>query len=326
MWSDEYTPYDFYEVELQRIHHENIYKLIDCNTNLLIYGKSGSGKNICVRNSIYKYLNIDHYNFQKITYILPNDHKTEISFLCNESNKHIEIILDKFGSVDKQFIQCFLKEKLNTMFLSSTINLTYKYIILYNIHNLSNDAQRLIKTISEKFGKSGRFILTSKSYIVNDSLKSAFMNYIVPNINTNDLLNFLKLICNDKNVLINEKGLIELIENNNNNIELCINKLQLLKVCNKSKSIIDEKIISLFNKIRKKVDIKSIRNDFYNLLIYNLSGTDIMCRLWKLFSESECCEKNKIIHIFAATDHALQLCEREIFHFEYMVFQLWTFI
>ena len=327
MWSSDYEPLNYEENDLQSIHVDRIFKLMGCNTNLIVYGKSGSGKNICVRNSLYKYLDIEDAFIKKMEYIIPNDHKSIVNFSIGESQKHIELYMENFGSIDKLFIQHYLKQKINTMFLSSSMQLTYKYVILYNIDLLSNAAQNMIQILADRYSKSSKFILTSRIFTINNNIKSKFINYSIPLVEHVKLQKFLQSICDEKQINMTSQELSNIIKINNNNIQKCINKLQMIKICNKYTSIFDEIVINLSNHIVNKHNFSLIRDLFYKSIVLHFNTSDMLKRLMSnLFENIDSTHWHIIIHIFATTEHNIKISEREIFHLEYLVYRIWQII
>lgn len=319
MWSIENEPLCKYEYKLHNEIMERFNKLVenDDMTNQLVYGISGCGKKCIVRTIIREKLNVMNTKFELKTYIANNDNKSEINFLCLESARHIEIIVNTYGTVDKYLMSGFLKEKIDTMTFTDDGKLTYKIIVLYNIHNLTKTSQHILKELIELYSKSSRFIMTTDKHgSIIEEIKSRANLFRVPCVNENDLYQYIKSILEEKEALMTKQKVIKIIRQNNNHIQNSIDNVQcdIMNGVSK-KNLIDNNVDIIVEAICKGKPFKKIREEVYRLIINNVSGSDIIKMLLKQLLDRT--ENKAILCMTAAKyEHLSVQGERCIYHIE----------
>lgn len=322
MWANKYEPSCCSEILLNKSHIKHLKNLIypSDSSNLIIYGPKGSGKKFLIKHIMTEKIGIDLFDFTNEIYIANNESKSSCTILQNNSNTHLSLYLQKYGSCDKYIISDYLKRKIETMCISEHGKLSYKTIILYNLDFLSKVAQDILRKLLETYYRSSRFIFTTSNInVILPSLKSRCHCYRIGHVYEDELLTYMNeimIINNMKSSKINNKQIIELHERN---IESCINHLHYINVTN-TKTLdtpITDCYERILNNIVNKSKFKLIRDLLYILLTNNIDGTEILKGIYKTCLPY-CKEDNKIelTKIVAIYEYRTAICERPIYHIE----------
>jgi DNA polymerase III delta prime subunit len=308
-----------YEYDLHKDVMMKFHKLIESDdmTNQLLYGVTGCGKKCIIRTVIREKLNVYDTKFELKTYVANNDNKSEITFLCIESTKHIEIILNNYGTIDKYLINGYLKEKIDTMTFSGNGALTYKIIVLYNIHNLTKTSQHILKELIESYSKSSRFIMTTDKYgYIIKEIKSRSNLFRVPCVSENELYLHVKKILDEKEVTMTKPKIMRIIRQNDTHIQNSIDNIQceIMNGSNK-RNIFDSAVDTIVECICKGKPFRKIRDEIYILIVNNATGCSIL-KMILLHILDRCNDKPKLCMIAAKYEHNIVTGERAIYHIE----------
>ena len=234
--------------------------------------------------------------------------------------------MDNFGIVDKNFIQNYIKTKIETLVISDSLSLTHRYVILYDIHKLTKDAIKILAHLTESFYKSSRFIVTTNTLgSLGHSFCSKFGFYRFSCVKYDPLYTYLNMIVKDNEYTLTTDEIDQIIEEQEYNIENCINAVQFKCICGSQYTFVDDIFNEIKSNILSKINMKSIRNNFYKLLICNFEGTFIIKKLYKLLY-THIDNKHKLVQSIARIEHRIIKSERVIYHLELFVYSLWNFI
>jgi DNA polymerase III delta prime subunit len=327
MWSMEYEPLSKCDFIMNKESMTRFDKLFGGKDmcHQIIYGKSGCGKKCIVRTVIRERINIIQSKYELKSYIAANDNKTELNIFCLETSKHLEVIINKLGTVDKYLINGFLKEKIEMMTFTDNGELTYKIVVLYNIHNLTKTSQFILKDLLETYSKGSRFIMTTDQCdkIIYE-LKSRTSMLRVPCVREEELCKYMKNILTDKNETMTKGKLIKIIKNNENHIQNSIDNMQNDIIQGTTqKNIIDKSIDVIVEGICKEKPFKIIREELYKLIINNISGSEIIKKiLTNLLDRTE--DKMELYKNAAKYESTCVQGERCIYHIEAFIHSIWN--
>jgi hypothetical protein len=261
---------DYYkELYSKYINNDELYDLI-------FYGPEGCGK----YSEALKYL--EHFSYSQLKY-------EKKIYINNSKSDHIIKISDIHYEINVEHLTCNPKNLFNNIYNSIIDNVElnknkFGYILCKNFHNINEELLDIFYSYMQKIINSNikiKFILITCHlsfipYNIINKCKTLYFSKLSKS-------NILKL-CNTKN-----KKFINNLSNNdckaliNNVSNLVIYKNQIF-TCNYERNIILHKNISdnvLNHLLCKKLDFYNLRNDLYNILIYNLNINDCIIYILK---------------------------------------------
>ncbi len=244
-WIEKYRPDNFDNI----ISHNNIisilkkYKKNTSLPHLLFYGPPGTGKTSVI-------LTYAKELFGKYT-----------PYMVMELNASDERGIEVVRSRIKQFVASD-----NTLYsyrMKSKNKNIFKLVILDETDAMTDDAQKILRSIVEKYTSNARFCLIC-NYIkkINPALQSRCSAFRFSPINNKDMKNKIIEILNKEKVTYDKKGIDLVINNSNGDMRKALNILQSVSM---SYNKINIKTVSSSLGCMKKSDIKYI----FNLLINN---------------------------------------------------------
>jgi DNA polymerase III delta prime subunit len=261
---------------------------------------------------------IEHVGeWNNVIFNINNEKKQEISICIRQSTLHTEIDVNDIGTNHRQFIHNILKKIIQNMSLNKNTELTHKFIILYNIHNLSKNAQVSLKSLIEYNQCCTKFILISNSIgAISHMLLSHFSIYKFRNPFTDEVLIYMKSILQQEKKYVEESVILNIMNEHLPDVEKCVHKMQH-KACG-----IDDDITICLNEICLSIikgKYNKIRDNTYILIVNNITCSVIIKEITdKLLSTPNIPTKikYKIIESAAKFEHRLHHSEREIYHVE----------
>ena len=325
MWANRHEPNSCYDIVMNKGHLQNIGQLIDPTdfSNLIIYGPKGTGKKFLVKLLLNEKLCFNMFDFTPETFVASNESKSTCTILQNNSNIHISLYLEKYGSIDKYIISDYLKKKIETMSILEDGSLTYKLVILYNLECLTKVAQDILRKLMETYYRSSRFIFTTNNLnVIIPSFRSRCFTYRLGHVTYDDLFNYMQTIMKRYDMELSNNEIEHIINLHDKNIESCINHLQYIYTIKEKRlnTPIHSCYSDIINHIKNKSAFKKIRDLLYNLLTNNIDNTEIIKGIYKE-TLKHCNEnmKNTLTHLASKYEHRIAICERPIYHIEAFV-------
>jgi replication factor C subunit 3/5 len=226
-WSEKYRPGSINNI----IYHEKITKAIVSYMDekklphLLFYGPPGTGKTSCIVAIAKHYYGEDFQNM--------------VLILNASEERGIETVRNRI----KQFVTTYgLAENKNTP--------SFKLIILDEIDAMTDDAQAILRKVVEKYVSNVRFCFIC-NYLkkINPAIQSRCIIFRFCPIPDKYMVNFVKEICNNENIIINDKAMKLVIKRTNGDMRKLLNILQSVNMYisgmdNDENKNVDENIVS----------------------------------------------------------------------------------
>lgn len=312
MFYKKYCP----KIENDLIYNKNRLDFINkINTNMLIYGNPGSGKNTLINIYLKEKFDINKITTQK--YKVNN----KVIFY-DTSNYHFEIDIYNYLNRNNEFIT-LLKE------LSSTVNIlnhNNKIFLIKNVDQLTRTSQMKLRKILEKVKTQFIFTTSYLSQII-EPLKSRFFLVRIPSPKKDDKIKILKNICKHENIKISKRSINILLDKTNNMKEL----ITLLQICyqtgkfkNKNLNYINilDKIIKILNKLDVK-NYKKFRDLIYSLKLINIPYTKYIHYIIKVYEKKLDDNKINLLYDYAADcDLRIKKGNKSDIHFERFLLQI----
>ena len=314
--------------------------------HLNIYGVDGTVKDYYAYYIINKITNFDYNNEQLRTQ----------KYNINVNNNNIDFnvkIYDTFQELNLLYKSNYDKHIISKYIVNIIRNKNYKYdkhiIILRDFDKLNFSAYMTFRRIMEIYSNNVLFICVSSSISkLPDSLTSRFLNIRCPLLDKKTLSSFIGKLLKDLNITHYTKpDITKLIKSCDNNISKIIlkldvdnfsilkNTLSLDDITNtlsnstninndiiKYKDILQEKIKNHLNYLKKtkKINLVLLKNrEFvYKLTHFNYSNKEILEKFLKVLLKSfnKYIETEYIIKLTSKTDHDIVKCNRDIYHYE----------
>jgi DNA polymerase III delta prime subunit len=301
IFKDKYKPKFFheYQVNIDTIKYlKNLvnHKSVD---NFLVYGPAGSGKYVLALSILTEIYGINIHNKKKVYFkVKSGNGNKEVEIIS--SQYHYEILLNSYIFNDKFTIINIIKEIVQ----NQSVLQDYKIILIKNCENISNDTFILLKTLVEMYSNSARFILTFSRGNFNDSkISGLFLKIRLPYPKNNELKNFIKYVCNQEFIKMEDEYVEELIKKTNK-ISKILLELEYFSIHKKLYENPFDKQLDIIIKLieEKKVNnILKIRKNLYDILSCNINKISIFKKVVKYFvmSDYNLKIKNKIVGLAA---------------------------
>lgn len=290
--------------------------------HLILYGPDGSGKRTII-NIFLEMLFGENVNKTKdISYEIVSSGGKKTIEKIKQSNYHIEIN-PKGTNYDRYLIHDIVKEyarcnSLNTIFEN---NKQFKVVLINNVDNLSPGAQLALRRTMEVYSDKCRFIMWCKSLSkIIKELQSRCIKQRVPAPNDKDICKYISNIAIEEKIQLDSKNQNKIVKFANGNVKLALWQLEFIKhdtELNKEYFNSLNKILELL--LNKQYETKEIRELFFNLMITNYTGQNILKDLVNIIFDSPLITDNvkqKIIAKSAEIEYRLMKGRRDIIHLE----------
>jgi len=319
------------ELEIQRI---NKFKKLP---NILIHGHTGSGKKTLIKMLLKEIYGDQVENLKQEIYTISGYGNSDTEVTITQSNYHM-IIEPNNSGIDKYIIQEIVKEYAKQSLMQIFKNqIPYKIIFINNVDNLSYYAQTSLRCTMERYHSTCKFILCGYqiSKIIKP-LRSRCLNVRVPRPNEYELFDYLLEISIKEKIKISPSTINYLIKQSELNIKSCIwwldyykNKLYDYSTAWKKylSPIVEFIHYTYSNKKTANLSIiTEIRNILNNILITNISGSELMVELLNqiIIFHPEYPDKlfEQIFETFSIFEIRLSKGKRSIIHMEALIMKL----
>jgi replication factor C subunit 3/5 len=320
--------------------HENILRQLeiiakkDNLPHMLFYGPKESGKKVLIQRFLETIFDKSVQNLHTSEFqVVSTGTSSKTIVQLNQSNHHI-IIEPNNNNFDKHIIHDVVKAYARTIPLSVfTSKKKFKVVLINNADKLSLHAQTALRRTMELYSNTCKFILwCNKISSIIEPIKSRCNPIRVPSPTDGELLSRLIDITKKENmkVTLDEYTKILKIANGRTKVALWLLEFKKLGITDSSTTydIIIKKIVDyLFVPNIKKIPI--IRNLIYNIIITNISGTQIIMSILDdiIYNRKMDNDKiKKIIDIGCDYEHRLLLARRAIIHLESFIINIFSII
>jgi replication factor C subunit 3/5 len=264
------------------------------------------------------------------TYKVSGSGNSLTEVIIKQSNYHI-IIEPNGNNFDRYLVQDVVKEYAKKVPLNIFgKKKSFKVVLINNVDNLSYYAQTSLRRTMEKFSGNCRFIMWCKSLSrVIDPIRSRCYCFRVRAPKQEEMFELLLRTATTEKIKLKLRNYCEIIGLANGSIKKLLWYLQMKKYKIPYETSYDKVIKNITELILTCSIIKAndIRNQIYNIMITNISGTKIMKDIVKTIFQSKIVnEKGKLnlAEVAAKYEHNLITGRREIIHLEAFIFGIMT--
>ena len=237
-WVEKYRPTNFENIVLDKLNRQIFTNILENEyfPNLLFYGPPGTGKTTTIINLI------NEYNKKYTT-----NRKGSVIHLNASDERGIDIIRNQIV----QFVRT------NNFFENCT-----KFVILDEVDYMTKNAQQALKYLLQSSNYNVRFCLIC-NYIskIDESLKKEFICIRFNQLPKQDTCLFIKDICNNENLNMDDTQINKLLELYNSDIRSMINFIQL------NQNTLQTNDCILSNEVWDKLHTMIIEKDILNNII-----------------------------------------------------------
>ena len=259
--------------------------------HLVVYGKSGSGKEFLVNKLLEKIYGKNNINLNEIEYTINGYGNSKTKVNIKQSKFHI-VIEPNSNGFDKYLIQEIIQNYAKTEILNILkYKRLFKVVIINKIDNLSNTAQASLRRTMEKYTDTCKFIfICDQLSKMIEPLRSRCIEIRVPLPDNIQIINTLLQIGITQNINLSARDLNYILTNSNQKIYNAIWLLELkINGCtfdNSKSNIILEMVHMIidkknYNGKRVYILIKKCRESFYKLSITNIPTQEIISEIMK---------------------------------------------
>lgn len=317
---------NFFHIELMK----KLKKISDDNEfpNIIFYGRAGVGKKVLLNLFLEMIFGEYVHDTVDACYNVKSSGNVENKVIVKQSDYHI-IIQPNNNNFDRYLIRHIVveyakKEPLNVF--KDIKDKKFKVVQINGLEELSEGAQTSLRRTIEKYVRTCRFIMWTKSLSnVISPLRSRCTLIHVPTIEKNLLLKWAFDLTKKSNIKIKYGKLNKIIDDSNGNLKTILWKLDLYKYTGKMINTYDKKIDYLSDLIIKKEKIKIIRAVIYSFLTTNIEHNQIIIDLLNSILKKIKLDDDKIEKIIQSAseyEYRLSSARREIIHIEAFVTDL----
>ena len=309
----------FHKKEIELLKHMS---QDDCIPHIIFCGPEGSGKKTLIKILLELLYDKQVNKMNDSIYKVSGSGNNTTDVTIKQSNYHI-VIEPNNNNFDRYLIQDVVKEYAKKIPLNVfTTNKRFKTVLINNVDNLSYYAQTSLRRTMEKFSGTCRFIMWCRSLSkVIDPIRSRCYCFRIDAPSDGELLELIAKISFSESLKLSLEDYTKIIRQANGNIKKLLWLLQLNKIGVPYTTSYDKTINEIIKKllICDITTIADIRTLLYNIMITNVSGTqiikDIMQQLFNCKKVNDDCKLN-IVEVAAKFEHNLIRGRREIIHLE----------
>lgn len=293
--------------------------------HIIFYGPEGCGKKTVINIFLDMIFGKNANRLYDIPYEVVGSGNTSHDIVIKQSNNHI-VIEPNSNNFDRYLIQEVVNEYAKRvpldLFKSDENFKRFKIVLIDNIDKLSDYAQFSLRRTMEKYSKTCRFIMWSRSLSkVIDPLRSRSLCFKLKAPSNEDMLEMLINVSTEEEIDMIPKDYNDIITKADGNIKEALWFLQLKKFGESYTTSYDD-TMKLVIKNLMTVDTKNmitIRELLYRIMITNITGTTIIKNaVQRLVDHPKInfSSKIQITETAAKYEHNLIRGRREIIHLE----------
>lgn len=332
---DEFTPQSYEGIFFHRKIYDSLKKMSDDNTvpHIIFHGEPGSGLKtmvyICLKMIYGDSINNLYYASHKIT---GSGNKTKIETVENSDN---HIIINPTGTnFDRYLVHEIVKNYAGnrTFDLLENPNSKFRTIQISNLDKLSHSAQTSLRRMIEVNASTCRFITWCNNLSnVIGPLTSRCVCIRVPRPTIPELFAYLVYVSLKKQFNLSMEIASDIVDKSDCNIKYALWCLQLHMCGLDYKTKYDIAIANIYNLILtcNISNIDLIRTIFFNIMITNFEGEEILKSLERIFIESDELDETSKINIIlkcAEIEYNTIRGRRNVIHFDCFVSQVMQII
>lgn len=298
--------------------------------HLIISGPDGGGKKTLLKFFLQSLYDDSINKLNKIKYHITTSASTKKEVDILQSNYHI-IIEPTNTNQDKYILQEVIKKyAMHKSFDIFKSKRNFKTIVIYNIEKLSSNSQSALRRTMEIYANKCRFIMVCNNLSkVFDPLRSRCRTFCVALPSPKIINRIITNISIMENIEISDTDKNKITAECNNNLSRAIWGLECIKIkCQGVIALNDvfDKVVELIlastnTKNISKLFDDDLRTHIYNILITNISGSEIISILMdKLNRKIDNSVINaKIIQYASNAEYNLIHGRRDIIHIDYFI-------
>ena len=302
--------------------------------HLILYGPYGTSKEYIINKLLENIYGKNNIEVKDVEYIISGYSNIKTKIVIKQSKNHI-IIEPNSNGFDKYLIQ----EIIHSYAKSEVLNIikknnNFKIVIINKIDNLSYIAQASLRRTMEKYSDTCKFILVSEQLTkVIEPIRSRCILFRISLPTNIQIIETILYICNNENIKIKYKDLMNILYKSDNKISNTIWLLDMYKYNinydNNWINIIEDIVILILKTKNNNCNnlykiLLEIRNKFYILFITNISTQIIirklMINILKYIDDINL--KYDIINITSNYEQRLCLGTRHIIHIEAYILKI----
>lgn len=283
--------------EFLKFDHANRYSTMH---NLFIYGPPGSGKKTLIRLLLEDIYNKSINDTQMISYPITGYSASSEEKLIEQSRYHMIIEPDNNG-MDRYVMREVICEYVKQIPLMT--NTSFKIVLINNVDNLSQYAQKALRCTIEKYYTTCKFILCGyQASKLITALRSRCHNIRVPKPSYNEIAALMIDVSMRENIMIQTHHLQQIVMLSKRNIKVAFSLLEIYKSNYKPNAIINDNIYTLswISELQSIVNIihtfemrpntktfnsniyEYIRSILYTIFITNVPGLQIIIQFMEM--------------------------------------------
>lgn len=259
-WVEKYRPNEFEDIVLDSNNRTILSNLLNVDGfgNVIFYGPPGTGKTTTIISLIKRYQE------------LHNERGKDLIIHLNASDERgIDVMRNQ--------IQGFVESK-------NLFNIGHKFVILDEVDYMTKNAQQALQyIINVNRGKVSFCLICNYISKIDISLRDDFINFRFNQLPKDDIIQFLRKICDAENITITDSKLEEVQEYFKSDIRSMINYLQSNQSINVNNlNIINDNELEKLHSICNVDDLETFKNHIYTTSVqFNVSRRKLLYRFLK---------------------------------------------
>ena len=302
--------------------------------HLIVYGRSGCGKEYLVNKLLSKIYGKKVVKTEKVEYTISGYGNSKTKVKIKQSKYHI-VIEPNSNGFDKYLIQEIIQNYARIELLNILkYKKLFKVVVVNKIDNLSYYAQASLRRTMEKYADTCKFIFISDQLSkIIEPIRSRCLLIRVPLPNKIQIMNTLLHISIKENIELSPLEYHDIISRSENQMNLAIWLLDIKKYgadyMVNWKSLLDKIILLItdidnYNQLNILKILNKVKEYFYLIFITNIDTQKVMRNLmFKLLKTQETIYvKLNIFEITSMFERRISQGTRHIIHFEAYIIRL----